>query len=389
MRRGAHATPQNGSIGFREPDAPDVDTLIGLANLKSAADRALLAAIADDLFGSDNGILRDQERALMHDALRRLVGDIEQSLQHHLTERLADRGWVPRGLAAALAEPDAEAIHPILLAGGALRDPGLIEAVKHRTQAHLLATSVHKRFLDDASHDPALEAEGDVITALLTRAGATISRGVTEYLIAESRRVDTFRNPLVLQRDLPFEVTERLYWRVAVALRRHVLGRVGTDREAFDDAVESAVGDALADAREDLGRPTATDALIDGMVRCGELDEGLLVQMLRQGDISLFEAGFARLVGARPNLVGRLLYEPSGEGLAVACKAAGFGRETMVTVLEMTRPVCLPRAVAGTRRAPRLGAFFDRMPQPTAAAALRHWRRSPGYLCAMGLIDGK
>lgn len=388
MRRGAHVTPRDGLIGLREPDAPDVETLISLANHKSAADRALLAAIADDLFGSGKGVLREQERALMHDALRRLVGDVEKSLQHHLSECLADRGWVPRRLAAALAESGATAIHPILLARGALRDPGLIEAVKHRTQAHLLAMSVHKRFLEDASRDPALEAEGDVITALLTRAGATISRGVTEYLIAESRRVDTFQNPLVLQRDLPFDVTERLYWRVAVALRRHVLGRVSTDREAFDDAVESAVGDALADAREDLGRPTATDALIDGMVRCGELDEGLLVQMLRHGDISLFEAGFARLVGARPNLVGRLLYEPGGEGLAVACKAAGFGRGTLTTILDMTRAVCLPHAAAGVRWAPRLGAFFDRTPRPTAAAALRHWRRPRGYLCAMELIDG-
>lgn len=388
MRQGARNTPRGGLIRLREPGAPDVDALIDLARYKTMADHSLLAAIADDLFGTGKRILSDQERSLMHDALRRLVGDAEHSLQHHLAERLAESGWVERGLAAALEQSGAEVIHPVLLARGALRDAGLIEAIKHRTQAHLLATSVHNRFLDEVTHDAATTGEGDVITTLLTRAGATISRGVTEYLVAESRGVDTFQNPLVLQRDLPLDVTERLYWRVAAALRRHVLDLTKADREAFDDAIEAAVGDALADAREDLDRPTATDALIDGMVRCGELEEGLLVQMLRQGDISLFEAGFARLVGASRNLIGRLLYEPGGEGLAVACKAAGFTRNTLATIFKLTRAVCLPHGAASVARAPRLESFFDRLPHPTASAVLRHWRRPSGYLYAMALVDG-
>ncbi len=389
MRRSTRTTSHEGSLRLREPGVPDFDVLVNLAGQKTAQGAGVLAAIADDLFGSGKRILHDRERALMHDVLRRLVVDVERSLRRRLAERMADFARPPHGLAAVLAASDAKTVHPILLARGGLRDPGLVEAVKHRTQAYLLASYVNKRLVENIAGDPEAEEKHDIIATLLTNAGATISRGVTEYLVAESRRLDTFQNPLVLRCDLPLDVTDRLYWRVAAALRRQVRGLAPVDREALDDAVEAAVGDALASARDDLDRPTATEALIDGLVRCGALDEGLLVQMLRQGDVSLFEAGIARLVGVSPNLIGRLLYEPGGEGLAVACRAAGFARETLTTIFDLTRPVCLPHDASGTGNVARVEGFFSRIPRETASAALRHWRRNPGYLCAMRLVDGR
>jgi hypothetical protein len=50
----------------------------------------------------------------------------------------------------------------------------------------------------------------------------------------------------------------------------------------------------------------------------------VLLQALRRGKVQMFEGMFAQLTRLRHNLMRRIVFEPGGEGLSIACKAIGM-----------------------------------------------------------------
>ena len=53
----------------------------------------------------------------------------------------------------------------------------------------------------------------------------------------------------------------------------------------------------------------------------------MLLSAMREGEVPLFVALFAKIAKLREYLVQRLLFEPGGEGLAIACRAIGLSGE--------------------------------------------------------------
>ena len=62
-----------------------------------------------------------------------------------------------------------------------------------------------------------------------------------------------------------------------------------------------------------------------------------LQQDLRKGEVWMFEGMFAHLAGRRTNLVRRLVYEPSGEGVAIACETAELTKPDFGSLFLLSR----------------------------------------------------
>lgn len=165
---------------------------------------------------------------------------------------------------------------------------------------------------------------------------------------------------------------------MSAALRKHAAENEPVDHRQLDDAIEQATSGILARIAAAQGQLGEANAVIDGMTAIGRFPPDALLQLLQQGEVPLFEAAFARATGLRPRLVSRLLYEPGGEGLAVACKAIGFDREVFATIFDYTRHA---------RQSVQVNAFFDRVDSDTAAAVLDMWRRDTGFLYALKQIE--
>ncbi len=124
----------------REDDREiDLDELLRLAHDRSAAARAQIGEIVSDLFFDTSRTLSERERSTMADILRQLIHDVEISVRKHLAIRLSDEPDAPAELVRALANDNAEIAHPILMRSEVLKDPELIEIVRHRTLEHQLA----------------------------------------------------------------------------------------------------------------------------------------------------------------------------------------------------------------------------------------------------------
>jgi hypothetical protein len=110
--------------------------------------------------------------------------------------------------------------------------------------------------------------------------------------------------------------------------------------------------------------------------------------------VSLFEAGFARITGLRKTLVSRLLYETGGEGLAVACKAAGFDSATFETIYGYTRRGRLAGDAAPSGNSDIIDTvdgdeveIYHAIEQNAAEAVLEWWRRDGDFLYAIKLLE--
>jgi len=61
----------------------------------------------------------------------------------------------------------------------------------------------------------------------------------------------------------------------------------------------------------------------------------VLVRLLKNGHVSLFEALLARYLSVGIRLARRIAYQPDGRALAVACRAAGIERAVLSSLLEL------------------------------------------------------
>lgn len=364
-----------------------LEELFALAQDKSTEGRQSLFINMRDLFLDGGSSVSDRERALMSEILRRLVHDVEIKLRRSLAEKLSKRSDTPHALIVELANDDYEVAHPILMESNVLQDVDLIETIKHRTMEHQLAISMRKNLSEDVSEALVGTGQEDVIASLLNNHGTKVSRHVMDYLVSESKRVDSYQNPLVHRPDLPPELAERMSWWVSAALREYISENFNLDLGELDDAIETATSEQFGTKPETSAPATKADELVDRLSDLGEVDVSFLVKALRQGEISLFESAFCKLTGLKLKLLRRILFEPGGEALVLLCRAIDLGGETFNELFELSRRAKDRKQEVTREQKERLLALYDKTKPDDAKRILKRSRRSSDYLFAVKRIS--
>jgi uncharacterized protein (DUF2336 family) len=364
----------------------NAETLLQLAREKTVSSRNRLAEAMVDMFSDRGRDLSDRERGLMIDILKHVLGEIEHSVRKRISADLASREDAPRALICFLANDEIDVAYTILSQSRVLQDADLIEVIRNRTMEHQLAIAV--RFHVSEAVTDALVESGDetVIAEMLRNPDAEISKATMDYLVEQSRRVDTFREPILRREDLPPHVAKRMFMWVSAALRKYILSEFGLDADTVDDLLENAAREGLLTEPPVQRPPAAT--LAEKLYQKGEIDADLLISTLHDGEIALFVHLLARMSGMRAALVQRMLFEPGGEGLAIASKALGFSREDFSVLFLLSRQA-RPDAPRNVRQAhQQVMEMFDRMVEGECRKVLRKWQRDQDYLKALLSVEG-
>lgn len=364
----------------------DEMALLSLAREKSADARARLAATISDLFVEQGSVLSDRERALMADILRRVLREIEISVRRQVAHALGAVANLPRELMVFLANDEIEVAYPILRDSRVLLDEDLIEVIRNRTQEHQLA--IANRYYVSAAVCDALVQTGrqEVIRELLHNKDAAISEATMEYLVEQSRRVDSFQEPILRRAELPEDLARRMFLWVSAALRKYVVDRFALPSGIVDDLMEKAAREGIArTAAEARERPS--EKLAERLARHSAISPELLISALHDGEVSLFVSLLARLAEMREPLVKRMLFEPGGEGLAITCRAMGFARKDFSVIFLLSRKARPENARTFKQDHEAAMAFFDRIAATAAQSVLRQWQRDQDYLKALREIE--
>ena len=378
VRAGQMHQPANSDRRF------EAENLLALARQKSREGRSRLAALIVQLFDYPDQALNARERELIYRILHDVVRDIEMSTRRAIATHIAGRDDVPKDLILMLANDKIEIAYPVLVESGLLRDEDLIEIVRFRSIEHQLAVAARQGIGESVSAELVETGEENVIVALLKNKSAKIAGQTMEYLVEQSRRVDAYREPLLLRKEISPDVVKRMFIWVSMALREYIVANFAIDRHEIDNLMERVIAIEVGRLSEEKPLPRKkSQELAKAMDEEGLITPDLLISALREAEFPLVVAMFSRLTGLRDYLITRFMFEPGGEGLAIACKASGIGKMTFATIYSLAQQSPTAAADPSAGDLASVLRFFDSFSAAAAQDVMRQWQRGADYLNAI------
>lgn len=349
------------------PAAAYADRL--LADAARAADgaRARLGGAVNDLFRSPEYRLNDREHAVMTRMLNDLVGAIEVRLRGFLASGpLADSPLI-----GELIDPSRAIALPRLARSRMMRDADLAALLLRRCDEHHLGQSLRAAWPAAAGAMDRLGRHGDSNIADLVRS----------LLLAESRRIDRFGEPIVPPSDIPLPILQRMAWWIAAMLRDYLIDSHALDEDRADHAIAAAVTAFTAgcDALPVIDRYSLH--LAEALDRIGGLEDAVLVGLLREGQLGLWVSCLSVRGRIDPAHVWTMLADIDGSRLTLLFRAAAVERMQalgMIAALFAVRPGA---SAEKDLRLARAAAAFDALAADDARAALRP------FLVGRGMTD--
>ena len=217
-----------------------------------------------------------------------------------------------------------------------LQDADLIEIVKQSSQEHLMAVSTREKVSEQVADALVEKGNDQVLGSLAGNDGAELSRNAMETMVARSEGGDEALNEALVMRDgMPADLMQKIYNHVSSALREHILSQ-GVDID------ESQVDDMLAETGEWLTeegggeKSSEAEKYIQRKARLNQLDQALLLKLMREGRVQEFIAGIALLGKIDIPTARQTLFDKSGEKMAVVCKALEFDSNTFSQLVELS-----------------------------------------------------
>jgi uncharacterized protein (DUF2336 family) len=364
----------------------DVQKLLRLAADRTPAARAQLTHAITDMFLPENGRLTEQERALMQDVLGKLVTSIEIEVRANLAEALARSNIGLPELERMLANDDIEVARPILEKSTALADIDLILIIKQRTDEHRMVIAMRNKVSEPVTEALVHSSGGDVIETLLRNPNAMISRRAMEYLVAESKRQDRFQEPLVLRNDLPVDLAHRMYWWVTAALRRKIIASFTIDEQLLDSVLQEATQRALVDHQDDQSVQARAMRLAHQLHEAGELDDQMLVKLLRQHRLTLFIASLAVMGKISYATAWRVVTDSGFDSPVVLGRAIGMSRQSMTEMLLLLNEARTGGGPRSTSILTNISMLYDEVDPSQARRVLSIWQRDTHFQAAIDLL---
>lgn len=354
------------------------EDLISLAQEKSVSARNELVENISDLFLSPEGRLSEHERALMNDILLKLVGSVEKTVRKELSKRLSSLEGVSPDLAYNLANDSFDVASPMLRNSKILRDEQLIEIIRNRSDSHRMAIAIRSHVSEDVSSELIDKGSEDVVEALIRNENADLSELSIKYLVAESRNIDRFQEPLLNRNDLPIELAHKMYWWVSAVLRRRIILEHDVDTVLLDDALEMATKSVLQ--KHDVDDNIMHDALNVARQLANEskLDVKMLLNCLRQEKVNLFVACLSEMTGLDVKIIWRSIRERTGESIAIIMKSLDVERDKFMSLFLLVVQSRSGGRARATSLVNSILKLYDDIKVRNAKVAVRYWQRDFG-----------
>ena len=365
----------------------DTTELLKISRDKSVEGREKLAKSVTSLFMESDGVMSDRERSLMLDILHRLVHDFGKSVRAIIAKNLKDWSDIPQDLATFLANDDIDVAYPILSKSGILKDENLIEIIHHRTMEHQMAIAIRQSVSENVSSALVEEGNPQVITKLLENPSAEISKTAFEYIVDEAQRVDSYREPILRREELDSKLAQKLCLWVSAAMRQHITDQFSLDIDVIDALLEKSAREIFATRPADAVETKISDELANQIAGAQDMDPEFMISVLNQGEVNLFMSLFKNFTGLRVNLIRRIIFEPGGEGLAIACKAIGLCKSDFTTIYAKIRRSVPSLVTNFDQEIRKILNFFDSFEVETAKKVLGRWKLDSNYLAAIRELE--
>lgn len=329
-----------------------------------AGSRARLAAALADLAVPEPSRLGDWQRSLFSALLEDVVRGVEDELRAAVALSLA--GPRREALHAALGSAHVAIAFPVLQRSSTFPPKPLASILIRRIEEHRL-------YLQDAG-------QAGLLLELAGGSDAAMAGDAMAVLIAQSARLDTRREPILAQAELPAEVQHDLVWTIGAAVRHYIVRYHDVPAAQVDEAIARGVQAMLGRYDE----AASIDALCLRLARrlddAGTLKGAGIGRMLTDGGLPLFLACLAVRTGLDAAAVWEIMFDPQGRGTVFLLRAADAQRDAAGSVL-------LKFYDHAEERVGPLLDLFDTTDEAEAKAELALWRFDAAYRTAVAALD--
>ncbi|MEX2614492.1 MAG: DUF2336 domain-containing protein [Alphaproteobacteria bacterium] len=353
----------------------NVEALLQMALDRTVTGRGELARSIADLCLEDDSGLNEREIRLIFDILYRLIHRVEMKVRRDLAQRLASRDDVPRDLIVTLANDQIDVAYPVLVGSTQLQDEDLIAITHDRAVSHHIAITL-REYISIAVSDALIATDNvEVIDSLVRNPAAELSEPTIARLVEMSRDRPPLRRPLLQRPEINPDLAWRMHRWVGDALKKFIDDLYPGGIDQIGDEIDVAVRDAMAAGRP--APPPGRSEPVSDIENSGGITVEVLIQALRDQDVELFEALFARLADIDLLAMPMIVYDPGGEPFAVACKACNVSARNFEELYRL-----LTASLSGdnddiSSESTTIRSFYERLDGNAARRVLNEWRRTP------------
>ena len=289
-----------------------------------------------DLFLSGAVGYSDEQIGLFDDVFQCLMEHIETSARALLSNRLAPIDTAPPRTIRTLAFDDSiEVAGPVLSQSMRLDDETLIENVRSKSQAHLMAISTRKTLSAAVTDVLVLRGNDEVLQSAVNNPGAEFTeRGFTR-LVNRTEGDDNLATCIGLRPTIPRHLYLKLVAKASETVRRRL--EAANPQRARE--VPTAVREATRRARSTPAAVTPDTAISHALVKSlyedGRLDEFQVASFAGAGKFDETNASIAALANVPISVAENMMIETRAEGVMILAKVGGLSWSTVKAVVNM------------------------------------------------------
>ena len=338
---------------------------------------ALIKRLAD-VVGLPGSRVNAFERAMTADLLVEMLREAHPAERARVARRLAQLTEIPSSLLRLLLRDGVEVSRPIL-EQAQLSDSDLLSCIAETGHAHQRLIAARKSVCEVVCEALVERADLPTIAALLRNRGARFSTNALEAVTAMTRHQPQLIGELLRRPELRPAHAFVIFWWAEPPERRTILTRFAVSREVLQEAAGDVFAMAAQEKWDDalvrkalqfIERRQRNRAAIEKSVYAN-LEEA--VALAQDGLTRDLAEEIAYLSGLKPLIGAKILADPTGEPLAILCKATGLPR---AAVHALWRGLRRPETDAAGRPAPALVLAletYDIMAVDRAQTVLRYW----------------
>ncbi len=355
------------------PIGEEVSNLLEFAFANKSGGRSELFNTIADFLERRHTELAPNALTLMSDILEKLLSDVEVSIRKKLANRLANNENAPVELIILLANDHIEVATSVLSMSSLLSDDELIKIIRHKTVQHQLGIATRERLSSSICHELISIGNTKTLITLLNNHNADINNASFSALLEKSKNNTPIQPPLIERPDLPKEMAAKMYQWVSDNLKQSILTNLNISEAEINTLLKTTIEEVNEEEVSHITQEKSEILLVNKLYKADRLTPSFLMKCLNQGQISLFEIAFSKIVRVPRKIMRSFLYDRGVEALAVSCCAVEIDRSVFLTIYQLTREAQNENSTLSDDEIAQAFGYFKRFDKKKAMMTIQKW----------------
>jgi len=332
-----------------------------------------------ELFTDRSPQLNEQHIELFDEVILRLADEIEVKARAELARRLALVENAPAKTIGRLALDDEISVAgPVLVRSGRLSEEQLLEIVRTKSQAHLLAVSNRAQVTEVVTDILVDRGDSSVLFNVASNAGANFSESGFAALVEKAGTDDALANRVGERPDIPRPLFRMLVLQASDMVQRRLISIAAPDMRGEIQKILTKVSHEINPDAPAPHNFVAAQRMMRMLSDAGQLNEDHLHGLAKSRRYEETVAALSLLSSVPLDTVDWLMNGDRIEPFLILFKALGFEWMTVRVVL-MIRP---SGRKLSAKEVEEVCSDFNRLSYSTARRVIRHWQGREGMKTA-------